>query len=127
MLIAVSVKKPELLSDLSDVFGRSVYYLIYNTINNNPEYFQNPYASELGGAGIQAARILIGKNIDILLTRNIGLNPLRLFCSANVKVYQCSAGTANQAIQLFQSNNLKTIDIAEGYFYPGRHRRRCRR
>ena len=84
MLIAVSIKKPEKSSELSDAFGRSEFFSIYDSINDISEVIQNPYSSELGGAGIQSARFLIEKKIEVVITNFIGLNTLRFFNSLKV-------------------------------------------
>lgn len=127
MKIAVSIEKPEDSSELSEVFGRSKYFLIYDSVNNAEEILYNPFASELGGSGIQSARLLIEKNVEIVITKKIGLNPLRFLNSANIKVYQCTKGTASEAIQLFKEEKLSAIEIGNKNIHTGRKRKRCGR
>jgi predicted Fe-Mo cluster-binding NifX family protein len=123
MLIAVSVKKPDLSADLSDAFGRSEYFLLFDSEMNASEFVHNPYSSELGGAGIQSARLLIERNIETLITTFIGFNTLRFFNSLKVKVYLCENCNAEESLRLFSEGNLKEIQENN----PQRWRRRLGR
>lgn len=124
MLIAVSTKKPDLSSELSDAFGRSRYFMIYDSIENTSEFMVNPFSSELGGAGIQSSRFLIEKNIEAIITTFIGLNTLRFINSLNIKVYKSSNLKTSEAIQWFTDNKLTEITCNEVEQYPERKRKR---
>ncbi|RPI65001.1 MAG: hypothetical protein EHM44_01925 [Ignavibacteriales bacterium] len=127
MLIAVPVNKPDLLAELSDTFGRSKYFVIYNLTDNVSDLLPNPYSTELGGAGIQSARFLFEKNIETLITANIGLHPLSFFNSLNIKVYRCLKGSAEEAIKLFKAKKLEEIETSENEVSTKRNRKRFRR
>lgn len=124
MLIAISTKKPDPYSKLSDAFGRSEYFMIYDSIKNTSEFTANPFSSELGGAGIQSARFLIERNIEAIITTFIGLNTLRFFNSLQIKVYQGTDHKADEAIKLFAENKLDEITTDEIDSYPQRKRKR---
>jgi predicted Fe-Mo cluster-binding NifX family protein len=123
MIIAVTVIQPEIGSLLSDGFGRSKYFMLYDSNVRSAEFIPNSFSFELGGAGIQAARILIEKNIDVLITGNIGMNPLRVFSSSDIDVYQCNGITADKAIELLQTDKLMKLKTDDRYG----NRNRCRR
>ncbi|MBS4034750.1 MAG: NifB/NifX family molybdenum-iron cluster-binding protein [Ignavibacterium sp.] len=127
MLIAVSVKKPDLSAELSDAFGRSEYFLLFDSEMNASEFIHNPYSSELGGAGIQSARLLIERNVETLITTFIGFNTLRFFNSLKVKVYLCENCNAEESLRLFSEGNLKEIQENMVNNYPQRWRRRLGR
>jgi predicted Fe-Mo cluster-binding NifX family protein len=126
MLIAVSTKKPDLSSELSEAFGRSRYFMIYDSIKNTSEFMLNPFSSELGGAGIQSARFLIEKNIEAIITTFIGLHTLRFINSLNIKVYNGSNLKTYEAIQWFTENKLAEITCNKVEQYPERKRKRYR-
>lgn len=69
----------------------------------------NPYYIELGGAGLQSARFLIEQNIDVLITKKIGNNPLRFIISSNIKIYLSSIDNVSEVIKLFYKGKLKEI------------------
>jgi predicted Fe-Mo cluster-binding NifX family protein len=124
MRIAVTIVKPEKTSLLSEIFGRSDFFLIYNTSDNWEEFLPNPFAKELGGAGIQSARFLIENKIDSVIVKQIGKSPFRFLASANTKVYQCKEGTAAEAIRLFNEGKLILIENINGDIAFGRKRKR---
>jgi predicted Fe-Mo cluster-binding NifX family protein len=111
MLAVVSINKISRSNNLCEVFGRSQYYLIYNTESKKQEIISNPYLSELGGSGIQSAQFLIGKNIEALITKDIGTNSLRLFKSANIKVYNSLTLTPAEAINYLIKDKLMLFDL----------------
>ena len=127
MLVAISIEKPELLSEISNGFGISKYFLIYDSEMNTSDFFPNPYSTELGCAGIQSARFLFEKNIEALITANIGLHPLSFLNSLNIKVYRCIKESAEEAIKLFKEKKLEEIETSENELFTKRNRKRFRR
>lgn len=124
MLIAVSTKNLDLSSELSEAFGRSEYFLLFDSKTNASDFVKNPYSSELGGAGIQSARFLIEKKVETVITTFIGFNTLRFFNSLNIKIYRCEDCTAEESIKFFSQGDL--IEINENLVekYPQRRRKR---
>lgn len=106
MLIAVSVKEPNLSAVLSDSFGKSEYFLLFDSEKDSYRFIQNPFSSELGGAGIQSSRFLIEQKVETVITTFIGFNILRFFNSLNIKIYKCENCTAEKSIKLFLQGNL---------------------
>ncbi len=122
--IAVAIDKPERLSPLSEVFGRSNFFLIYDLLEDSEDVLTNPFAKELGGAGIQSARYLIENNVDVLIVKKIGTNPFRFLTSADIEVYQCQGTNATEAIRLFTEGKLSLIENMRGDIVSGRMRKR---
>jgi predicted Fe-Mo cluster-binding NifX family protein len=124
MKIAVSISKPDNSPPISEVFGGCSHYYIYDTENKTEEILSNPYFIELGGAGIQSSHFLIDLNVDVLITKKIGINPLRFLISANVKVYKCNAVDVNEVIKLFDEGQLTELKSVNEKFSFGRKRKR---
>ncbi|HSL88409.1 MAG TPA: NifB/NifX family molybdenum-iron cluster-binding protein [Ignavibacteriaceae bacterium] len=124
MLIAVSVKKPDLSAELADAFGRSEYFLLLDSTKNASEFVQNPYSSELGRAGIQSARFLIERKVETVITTFIGFNTLRFFNSLNIKIYKCEDCNAQDSLKLFAQGSLEEINENMIEIYPQRRRKR---
>lgn len=122
--IAVAIEKPERSSSISEIFGRSKYFLIHNTEDETEYIISNPFTNELGGAGIQSVRFLIEKNIDAVIVNNIGINPFRFFASANIKVYHHKSGNAIEALRLLKEEKLEVIDFMNMDYHFGRNRKR---
>jgi len=122
--IAVTIENPEKTSPVSEVFGRCNFFLIYNQETNGEEIISNPFANEIGAAGIQSALLLIKNNIAAVITKQIGINPFRLLSSANIKVYQCIDGSAAETIKLFAEDKLNRIENLKGNLFFGRNQNR---
>jgi len=123
MKVAIAIVKPEKSSPLSDVFGRSNFFLIVNASDNSEMILPNPFAKELGRAGIQTAKLLIENNVDAVIIKQIGKNPFRFLTSANIKVYSCKKENAAGAIRLLSESKLIPLEkIKEEY--PGRRNRK---
>lgn len=124
MIIAVAISKPERNSNLSDVFGKSFFFLIHNSADKSDLILSNPFASELGGAGIQSAKLLIENGVDVLIVRQIGRNPFRFISSAKIKVFQSEETTASDAIRDFAEGKLNMIEETNKDNSIGRKRKR---
>lgn len=125
--IAVTIERPERDSSISEVFGRSFYFLIYDQEKELEEILRNPFATELGGAGIQSARFLIEQGVDIVIVNKIGTNPFRFLTSANIKIYECREGNGVEALQLFREERLNQLESSEVNFSIVRKRKRLGR
>ena len=124
--IAVGTEKPEAESLISELFGRSNYFILFDKKNNTEEIITNPFARTFGGAGIQAAQLLVEKNVDILITNQIGNNAMRILNSAGVKVFSCIRENARTAVGLLYEDKLKLIDKSLILIHGEKHRNRFR-
>jgi len=88
MKIAIPVESNSMEANISASFGRSAYFLIYDTTNQNAEYLLNKAADSQGGAGIKAAQLMIDANINILLTPRCGEKAMDIFNETDIKLYQ---------------------------------------
>lgn len=127
MLIAVSVKEPNLSAVISDSFGRSEYFLLFDSVQESYRFIQNPYSSELDRAGIQSALFLIEQKVETVITTFIGFNIFRFFNSLNIKIYKCDDCTADESIKHFTEGNLIEIDENFNEKYLQRKRKRFRK
>lgn len=122
--IAVSVEKPEKFSPISEIFGRSHFFLVYNSTNNLEIFLRNPFALELDNGGIKTTKIMIENNIDVVIVKQIGVTSLRFLNSSSIKVYKCSCKNANEAFQNFKEGKLILINSTNRDFQPGRNRKK---
>jgi predicted Fe-Mo cluster-binding NifX family protein len=96
-------------SRLSPGFGRTDYFLIFNTDDNSLQVEINPYKNVLEGAGIQAVHFLISRNCNAIITRQIGNNALRFLLSSGILVYIGTDGTLEENLLLLKGNKLKSF------------------
>ncbi|MBU0474238.1 MAG: hypothetical protein KKF62_08745 [Bacteroidetes bacterium] len=114
--IAVPVEKPDNFSPISEIFGRSHFFLVHNSTNNLEGFLRNPFAFELDSGGIETTKLMIENNIDIVLVKQIGANSLRLLTSSSILVYKCSCENANEAFHNFKDGKLSLINCTNKDF-----------
>ena len=109
MLIAITSESMGLNSSVAEKFGRTPFVVFYDTEKNTFEFLRNPYANIFGGAGIQTAQFMIEKNAGAVITTEIGIHPLRLLESADVKVYSCAKKQVEEIVNQFVEGKLPIV------------------
>ena len=123
MKIAVpSADRNGLDSTVSEHFGRSPYFIIYDTgyeqmeiiSSTNPEHGPNNSQNEpVGEHGHQghghgyAFRQLSSMSIDVLLCKGLGMRALTLFQQNGVKVLCGARGTVREALDAYKEGRLE--------------------
>lgn len=110
MLIAITSEGPELNSLVAEKFGKSPFIIFFDTGNNTSESLCNPYANLFDGAGIQTAQFIIEHNSSLVITVEIGSNPLRFLNSTGIKVYSCSKKEVRLVVQEFLEEKLSEVE-----------------
>jgi len=88
MKIAVSATAGSLDAIVDPRFGRCAYFVIVEVEKNeikNAEAVQNPAATAIGGAGIQAAQLIASKGAKVLISGNIGPNAFSVLSGTGIK------------------------------------------
>jgi len=109
MLIAITSEGLDPGSFVAEKFGRTPFIIFYDTDKNTLESLRNPYINSFGGAGVQTAQFIIGKNAEAVITIDIGLGPLRLLNSAEIEVYACRKMSIKEAANEFVEKKLWII------------------
>lgn len=109
MKVAVSSKGETLDSEVSDIFGRCPYFIIAEIEENKIIKFdaiENSSASQNQGAGISAAQLVVEKDVNALITGNVGPRALDVLRQFKVEIYNGN-GTVNEALQKFMDGKLE--------------------
>ena len=101
MKIAISATGPNIDDQVETRFGRCPYFQIIDTESNNNEALDNTNAALGGGAGIQAAEMLVNRGVEVVLTGACGPNAYQVFNAAGVPVIVQVNGTVRQAIEKY--------------------------
>jgi predicted Fe-Mo cluster-binding NifX family protein len=107
MKIAITVTAPDLDADIDPRFGRCLHFIVVDTDTMEYEALDNSAAMAGGGAGIAAAQILTGKNIEAVLTGNCGPNAYTTLTTAGIKVITGLSGKARDAIEQYKASTLQ--------------------
>jgi len=108
MKIAVTSTGPTLEDNVEARFGRCPYFLIIETDDMQVEALENPNISLGGGAGIQSAQLMSGKDVTTVLTGNCGPNAFNVFGQAGIQVVAGVSGIVRDAVEQFMAGNLSS-------------------
>ncbi|MHA1167319.1 MAG: NifB/NifX family molybdenum-iron cluster-binding protein [Candidatus Hodarchaeales archaeon] len=122
MKIAVSAQSKEVEAFIDPRFGRCAQFLIFDLDLENEDFtalkpvvLDNAAINATGGAGIQAAQMIIDEGIEIVITGNLGPNASRVLSTGNIVSYSAE-GSVIEALKSLKDKKLPKI---EGHSVPG--------
>ena len=108
MKIAIAADSPD--GNISPVFGRAPYFIIYDTDTDSKEVIKNPYVYAYGGAGIQAAQMIAEKGVSVVVSAGFpGPNASMILSQAGISHVQF-AGRVDDAIKRAKEGELKPME-----------------
>jgi predicted Fe-Mo cluster-binding NifX family protein len=119
MKIAITSTGKDLNSDMDPRFGRARYLLILDENGNLIESFDNSAnINAMQGAGIQAAKTVFEKGVNVLVTGRCGPNAFKTLQAAGVKVVVDQSGPVLDAVAKLKSGKLEFASQAntEGHW-----------
>lgn len=117
MIIAIPVDEKKIDSNVCISFGRTPFFMFYDTDKKEAEFFDNAAISAQGGAGILASQVIVDKKASCLLTMRCGQNAEEVLSGGNVKIYKTIYPTAIENIEAFQKDELNFLSE----IHPGFH------
>jgi predicted Fe-Mo cluster-binding NifX family protein len=119
MKIAFSTSGNDLNAPLDSRFGRAPKFLIYDLDGNSFEVVDNEQnLNAAQGAGIQSAQTVARLGAGALVTGHCGPKAFRVLQAAGIKIYNTSAATVTEALNLYVAGKLaeaKSADV-EGHW-----------
>lgn len=109
MKIAISSSGDNLDSMLDPRFGRCQFFIFVDPESMEFESIPNESMNAMGGAGIQAAQNVANKQVEVVLTGNIGPNAFQTLSAAGVKVFTGLSGTIKSVVEKYKNGELKEI------------------
>jgi len=94
---------------ISQVFGRCLFFLIYDDQTKTYRIIENTSKNEAHGAGTNAAQIIINENVDILITNALGLNAKLVLDQCSIQVFKQNGETPQDALSLYQAGKLEKL------------------
>jgi predicted Fe-Mo cluster-binding NifX family protein len=119
--IAITSSGPTLDSQVDPRFGRAQYLLIVNTETLDLEAIENPNVTAGGGAGVQAAQMVVSRGAEAVLTGNCGPNAYRTLSAADIEIYAGVTGTVRAAVEAFKQGQFSPLSgpSVSGHFGTG--------
>lgn len=109
MFVVVSANGEGLDAPVSPVFGRCPVYVFVDTETMQFTNVPNPAANASGGAGIQAAQLVIDEGAQAVISANVGPNALQVMQAANVPIFAATGGTVREAVEAFKEGTLPSL------------------
>ncbi|HBH13173.1 MAG: Dinitrogenase iron-molybdenum cofactor family protein [Clostridiales bacterium 38_11] len=117
MKIAMPVDDKIMESSVCITFGRTPYFLIYDTETKESVFIDNSAAASQGGAGIKAAQTVVDNQVGALLTPRCGENAAKVINAANVKIYKTINDSIKDNIAAFEEGKLLLLDEIHAGFH----------
>lgn len=117
MKIVIPVDEKDLKTGVCMSFGRTPYFLIYDTETKESKFIENTAANSAGGAGIKAAQLIVDNNADVLLTPRCGQNAADVLLAADIKLYKTADGSAKENIDAFIGGKLSLLEEIHAGFH----------
>ena len=101
MKLCVTAQGNNLDAPIDPNFGRCRYFLFVDTDTLQFEAVENPNVQASGGAGTNSGQLIANRNVDALLTGDVGPNASRVLTSAGVNVVTQITGTVREAVAAY--------------------------
>jgi predicted Fe-Mo cluster-binding NifX family protein len=112
MKIAISSTGKDLNAQIDPRFGRCQYFIFVDPETMEFEISENEGLMASGGAGVQAAQLIVQKGAQALVTGNLGPNAASALSASGIKVYLVPGGTAKEVTEAYKSGALKEVSGA---------------
>jgi len=112
MRVAITAGGEGLNSPVDRVFGRARYFVITDPEETSLEVVENRQnLNAAQGAGIQSARQIANKAVDVVLTGNVGPNAFRALDAVLIRVYQFESDilTVHDALTAWKEGKLREV------------------
>ncbi len=114
MKIALTTAGTSLEDALDSRFGRAPTFLIYDDQADTFELVDNQQnLNAAQGAGIQAAQNVARTGATAVITGHCGPKAFRVLTTAGIAIYNTTAETMREALQAFQTGDLKAAGSAD--------------
>ncbi|MDP8234733.1 MAG: NifB/NifX family molybdenum-iron cluster-binding protein [Candidatus Saelkia tenebricola] len=108
MNICVTAQGDNLESLVDPRFGRCQYFIIVDPNTLKFEAIQNPSLSAGGGAGIQSGQLMVNKEVEVVLTGNVGPNAFATLEAAGIKMVTQVQGKILEVIEKYKEGQLSS-------------------
>lgn len=120
MKIAIPVNEKLMDSGVCQSFGRTSYFLIYDSESKEEIFIDNSAAASQGGAGIKAAQIIVDSGAKALITYRCGENAAQVINGADIKMYKAIGDSIQENIDSLIDGKLSLLEeIHEGFHNHG--------
>lgn len=117
MRIALPVTDKTLDARIAGSFGRTPYFLLYDTSSQTSEYLDNGAAASQGGAGIKAAQLVVDSKAQAAIVPQCGENAANVLKAGQVTLYKAMSDSIRENIQAVADGKLSLLDQIHAGFH----------
>ncbi|KLU67303.1 dinitrogenase iron-molybdenum cofactor [Desulfosporosinus acididurans] len=117
MKVAIPVNDKSMEASVSESFGRTPYYLIYDTESKESVFLDNSAIASQGGAGIKAAQIVVDNRVNALITPRCGENAAEIIQAANIKLFKTINDSIKDNLTAFVEGKLALLEEIHAGFH----------
>ncbi|HDN58822.1 MAG TPA: dinitrogenase iron-molybdenum cofactor biosynthesis protein [Candidatus Marinimicrobia bacterium] len=112
MKVAISATGDNIKADVDKRFGRCAWFLFVDTESMQCEAIGNKNADAASGAGSGCAQLVLGKEVDAVISGRVGPNAYEVLKQGGVKIFIASQEmSAGEAIDKLNNNELKQMEM----------------
>jgi len=126
MKVVITAQGTGLDAEPSPVFGRCPVFLFVDVETRQVEPLANPALAAPGGAGVQAAQLVVDRGASAVITGRLGPNAARVLEAAGVDTRRIDGTTAAEVLDRFLAGELSSLDASAGPPRGGQGRGRGR-
>jgi len=116
MKIAVPAESKEVTEKVYISFGRTPFFLIYDSETDTYDLITNTAAQAQGGAGIKAAQLVVDSGADAVVSNQCGQNAADVLIAGKVKMYKATKDSISGNLKACIKGELSELsDIHAGY------------
>jgi predicted Fe-Mo cluster-binding NifX family protein len=117
MKIVIPVNSNSIEANVCISFGRTPYFIIYDTDTKESAFIDNSAISSQGGAGIKAAQLIIDRGAEVLITPRCGENAAEVIKAGGVKIYKTLNNSVKDNIDAFINGELYLLEEIHSAFH----------
>ncbi|NLJ75375.1 MAG: dinitrogenase iron-molybdenum cofactor biosynthesis protein [Firmicutes bacterium] len=110
MKIAIPTAEKSMDAHVGDVFGRSPVFLIYDIESKGHEFIENDALHRPGGAGVQAAQLLVDHKVDVVITPQCGEKAQEVLRRAEIRICRSIEGSLQHNLQACLNDKLTDLE-----------------
>ncbi|MGB9833050.1 MAG: NifB/NifX family molybdenum-iron cluster-binding protein, partial [Caldisericum exile] len=99
MIVAITSSGNTLDSIVDPRFGRCPYFIIVDTDTMQFKVIENSGMGRQGGAGVNAAQLLVDEGVQVLISGNVGPNAEQALKSGGIRIITGVSGTVKEVIE----------------------------
>lgn len=119
MKICITAQGPTLEAPVDSRFGRCANFVFVDPKTMQMETTPNPGAMAGGGAGIQAAQLVVDRGATAVLTGHVGPNAYNALTASGVEIFLGVTGSVKNAVDQFREGKLSKAASPTGPSHMG--------